>query len=288
MTEQTISFDNQNSKIYGIKHTSSISNNLNGIWIVFLHGWSGYRAGPHDIFVKMARKLTKLGFTCVRFDFRGRGYSGEKQFKASFISMSSDIHAVVKECHDNAEVRKIVLIGICSGARLGIHFIKNTSLKIDHLVEISSPPLDETVINVKMELSKARFIGSGYLSKIFTIQTYKKLINKEIDYMRIFKIVINPFRKSIAKSSTQKAKTFQRWSPGDFPVFRGTVLSIHAEMDPETELATSQISTMLSQYHIQLKTEIVEGANHSFYSTNSENIVFDKIEKWLLKIYARQ
>ena len=43
--------------------------------VVTLHGWGGYRIGPHRMIVKLCRALADAGISSLRFDFRGRGDS---------------------------------------------------------------------------------------------------------------------------------------------------------------------------------------------------------------------
>ena len=40
-----------------------------GAGVVFLHGWAGYRGGPHRMFLETARRLAEAGYHALRFDF---------------------------------------------------------------------------------------------------------------------------------------------------------------------------------------------------------------------------
>ena len=78
MSEILVNFTNQNNKLYGILHQPDFMGYKEvkkKYAVLFLHGWVGYRAGPHRLFVDLARKLCDDGFICLRFDFAGRGYS---------------------------------------------------------------------------------------------------------------------------------------------------------------------------------------------------------------------
>ena len=71
--------------VYGIWHQPV--ENEKKTAVVFLHGWAGYRAGPHDLLVKIARHLTENGYDCFRFDFRGKGYSQGDRLKTNNQTM---------------------------------------------------------------------------------------------------------------------------------------------------------------------------------------------------------
>lgn len=77
MNESCFNISIYGENIYGIWHKPCIPRNViqRDIAVVLLHGWAGYRTGPHDMLVKTARMLAENGYHCIRFDFRGKGYS---------------------------------------------------------------------------------------------------------------------------------------------------------------------------------------------------------------------
>ncbi|TDS13870.1 alpha/beta hydrolase family protein [Sphingobacterium paludis] len=283
MMEKGIQFDNKGNTIYGIEHLPIAQNNHNNKMVIFLHGWSGYRTGPHDIFVKIARRLAQIGFGCVRFDFGGRGFSDGDQLTANFPSMLADLHTVIDDITKRAYIHDIILVGMCSGARLGLYYIKYMTYgKISHLIEISSPPLNETEDNTKMEVRKFNNSLKGYFNKAFDRGTYKKFRDGEINYRHIFKILISPFL-NVAKKNDLKVVQAKRWEEKGTKYFKGAVLSIHGGKDPETALAVVQIENMLEENEIAMEKHIIEDGNHSFYSIYWEKEIIDLIEGWLLK-----
>lgn len=84
MNESVFNIKIENEQLYGIHHHSRNKNIQKGksVAIIMLHGWGGYRTGPHDMLVKLARELVHDGYDCFRFDFRGKGYSqGDRKNK---------------------------------------------------------------------------------------------------------------------------------------------------------------------------------------------------------------
>lgn len=75
MTEERtpISFDNEGQKIFGVIHRPLSPGKHPGI--LFCHGLAGHKTGKYRFYVQLAQQLTQLGFTVLRFDFRGSGDS---------------------------------------------------------------------------------------------------------------------------------------------------------------------------------------------------------------------
>ena len=90
--------------------------------VLFLHGWSGDRTGPHRMFVHAARMLAAQGYTCLRFDFRGRGDSDGAACEATIASMTADARAAVAWLRAEApQGGPLVLQAICSGCKVAIN-----------------------------------------------------------------------------------------------------------------------------------------------------------------------
>jgi len=139
--EIPVTFLNGKEKLFGILH-HPLNLELNEIpMIIFLHGSAGYRIGPHQLFVKMARFLARQGYSCLRFDFRGRGYSEETRESTGYRSMLSDLDTVIQSVNSMYKPTHIILVGICSGARTALSYIKNGKQTIHSLIELSSPLL---------------------------------------------------------------------------------------------------------------------------------------------------
>jgi hypothetical protein len=68
MNETVFDLKVNGDSIYGIWHPSVAGKNVAA---VFLHGWAGHRPGPHDMLVKLARRLSNNGSTVA--DSWGKG-----------------------------------------------------------------------------------------------------------------------------------------------------------------------------------------------------------------------
>ncbi len=91
-----------------------------GATVVTLHGWGGYRIGPHRFMVKLCRALAREGVASLRFDFRGRGDSTGEQSAATLDTMIDDACRAVELAAKRAPGNAIVLWGLCSGGNVAI------------------------------------------------------------------------------------------------------------------------------------------------------------------------
>ena len=97
MMEKPHSFHNDGAALYAMLHVpDGFRGGPGSIGVVFLHGWSGNRRGPHDILVAAARRYCDAGFPCYRFDFRGRGDSEGDADAANLATMISDTELAVR------------------------------------------------------------------------------------------------------------------------------------------------------------------------------------------------
>jgi alpha-beta hydrolase superfamily lysophospholipase len=89
-------------------------------WIVMLNAGSSYRVGPGRMHVQLARQLALLGYPCLRLDLNGIGDSvlgdPEKENDSYTATAFRDVALVCDYLHTLQPGRRIVLMGLCSGA----------------------------------------------------------------------------------------------------------------------------------------------------------------------------
>jgi len=292
MIENPITFQNRGELISGIQHMSESQEAKNSSVVVFLHGFAGYRIGPHRFFVKLARQLTQSGYVCIRFDFRGRGYSEGKREDTSYKTMVSDMDAVLNDINKRFTPKRLILIGICSGTRTALYYIKNKTNRIDALIGLSSPPLTN-ISSVTVAATHTRSVIEEYAHKARSFETWKRLFHGDINTKMVTRIINKNLQaigyaiktKVFRSNSKKHPRIPQKLNTNFFPNFRGDVLLIHGEKDPDTPVAINQISALLSKHGIVFQKQIIKGANHSFYSLNWENEISKSIQDWLCEKY---
>lgn len=287
MNEQPITFKNKGELISGILHLPARNFKAYKSIVVFLHGFAGYRIGPHQLFVKLARQLSLDGHTCIRFDFRGRGYSQGKREITSYKTMVSDLDVVLKDIHEQFHPTQLFLLGICSGTRTALYYIKNKSYRVDGLIGLSSPALTN-VSNLSTTTRHTKSILQEYIYKAKNKENWRRLLKGETNTGMITRIINNNIKgiwfalcsKISIRTSSKKTKKAQNKNM-PFSSFTGEVLLIHGERDPETPIALKQISGLLLKHNIPYQQRIIQKANHSFYSLKWEKEIIDLTSTWL-------
>lgn len=248
--------------------------------VVFLHGAGGYRTGPHDLFVKLARELTACGYCCIRFDFRGWGYSG-RGTSAPTGSMLEDIAAVLAYVRTELGIGRVTLAGICYGAKLALYYAKAYTDPLESLILLSCESL-RSEIKSTVALNQAGRHSRMYLVKLFRKETWNKIVAGEIHYKKIVSIIVAPFRRVRKRKPSHPDKPFSPVRP--FCGLQGGVLLIYGGKDPETALALPQIRHLLTSHSIPFDVHLVAGANHSFYSIGWSEEICDKMKAWLIAL----
>jgi uncharacterized protein len=290
MPEQTINIGERDERISCILHTPTVEQKQK-IIVVFMHGWAGYRIGPHQMFVKYARQLSEMGYYSMRFDFRGRGYSAGKRNETSNTTMLFDLEQIISYLMGNIRPDKIILLGICSGAKLAMYYAKSGRQRIDGVIEMSSSLLRHDA-EAQVIVNRKKNSISNYLTKEKLI----KLVSGGVELKKIFEV---PFRyitylshfviDSTKRSNKSKTPSQTKIIKADtsFKNYSGTsFLLIHGEKDPETEVSLNQITSLLEKYDLKCDSHVIKGANHSFYSANWEVEIFDLIKNWMIKHHS--
>ncbi|MCD7963235.1 MAG: alpha/beta hydrolase [Rikenellaceae bacterium] len=274
MNDKLFSLEVDNEYIHGIIHKPEIPFTKA---IVFLHGWGGHRTGPHDMFVKFSRKLTDLGYLCLRFDFRGKGFSGSMGYNATNRSMLEDIEVILRYVKNSCGIDDISIVGICSGAKLGLYYSLNGDITVNNFVCLSSAPL-RPVDNPQSVAVRKTVVGfREYISKLFYRETWAKIFKNEVDYKTIIYSFLNPFK---AKKTKVKSARTDRNNVIKGKNISGKVLIINGGKDTETPETVKQVEALMRKYDIDFSTYIIAGANHSFYSILLEQEIMNIMGKW--------
>jgi dienelactone hydrolase len=204
--------------------------------------------------------------------------------------MLFDLEQVISYLNATIRYNKIILLGICSGAKLAIYYAKAGKQKIDGVIEMSSSLL-RTDSESQAKINKKKNSILNYLNKEKLIKLatgdvkFRKLIEVPIRYASFLTHSIADRFKGKKSKTRPQSKTvvadssFKNYTSAPF-------LLIHGEKDPETDVTLQQITSLLEKYNLGYHKHIITGANHSFYSVKWEMEIFDIIRNWMLKNYS--
>lgn len=289
MNEQVFDIEVKGDAVYGIWHHPDSEGNIpdKNVGIIFLHGWAGHRPGPHDMLIKLARRLSADGYDCFRFDFRGKGYSQGDRKHTGNHSMMEDLEAVLLFVNKSLNNPSIVLTGICSGAKLAFYYARNGNLPITHVIDLSSPVLRQQEVSSTLAINQVKNTTKQYINKFFNRETWQRLVNGEIHFSVVCRNISKPLSQLFAGKRKASNQNVNKEPPKNKPEkkpfgkLKGQMLLIHGEKDPSTVPALRQINQMLYNHQIPSEIHIVKDANHSFYSLAWEDEIISVIQNWL-------
>ncbi len=274
--EQHFFFENQGESLLAVAH---IPPQKRPGTLVFLHGWAGYRAGPHQMFVKMARRAAERGFLAVRFDFRGRGDSQGDPFATTLTTMISDTVALARVVAEDYDVERMALTGDCSGSEVAIGAAPLIE-QMDSLVLWSAPIVGGE--RSAAQRAKRRHILSQYLAKLFRWETWAKLVGGRLRVDMIRNALVGG-GKGAGEEGAEIDKRID-WLR-QFAQFSGERLFIYGGNDPTGPASVEHYRHLTGQAEHDFHNHIVEGSNHAFYSLAWEEEVIRTSLNWLERQY---
>ena len=240
--------------------------------ILFLHGWSGDRTGPHRIFVQVARALTDEGFLCLRPDFRGRGLSDGEHGEASIASMAEDAAYALEQLNSLLpENTPLYVAAICSGCKVAI------TLAADHpeiakMLLLSAESMG-SLRSGQTDANKTKKALKTYLKKLTRPETWKKIVTGKVQTKMVTKALVRHETRSddeaVAEDRTLKA----------FEQFRSPLHFVFGGSDPDAPGSMAAYKTYCETHGIPHTMHLVPHAGHSYYSVKwTEEVMETSLE----------
>jgi len=118
--QEPVIFHNQGQKIFGMLHIPEQPYKPPFPALVMLHGFTGNKIEPHQLFVKAARRFEAEGILTLRFDFRGCGESEGLFEELTIEGEISDARKAMELVRGRGDVRKdhVALLGLSFGGAI--------------------------------------------------------------------------------------------------------------------------------------------------------------------------
>jgi pimeloyl-ACP methyl ester carboxylesterase len=243
--------------------------------IILLHGWAGYRGGPHQMFIKLGRQAAQAGYGCLRFDFRGRGDSEGDPKATSLSTMIVDAQRAAEVMAEHCGPVPLALVGDCSGSEVALG-AGALIPAVERMVLWSAPPV--AADRQEMHKAKRASLLRTYLRKALRPQTWRRLLRREIRLDRVQQTIRTGGLG--AGELGQESDREVDWL-GRFLGFPGRILFIYGSNDPTTPACLQHYEELTAQTERPFERHLVEGANHAFYSLAWEREVIDTTLRWL-------
>jgi alpha/beta superfamily hydrolase len=242
--------------------------------IVFLPGWSGDRCGPHRMFVHAARRLAAQGFTCLRFDFAGRGDSDPLPQPATIASMTADARAALAWLQANhPDGGPLTLLAICSGCKVAIG------------AAAQEPAVARLALWSAESMGSLRHAATGrrkllamlraYAAKLLRRETWRKLARGQLRPRMVGRALVSAEVRSPEEARAEDAalRLFQK--------FRGDLLLVFGGSDPDAPGSSAAYSAFCERHGIRQTSHLIPHAGHSYYGLAWEAELFRITESWL-------
>jgi pimeloyl-ACP methyl ester carboxylesterase len=264
-----------------------------------LHGWSGYRSGPHQMLTRAARAFSAQGHGVLRFDFGGRGDSQGDCATASLATMAGDVEAALGWCRANSyDSSGIVLLGLCSGCEVAL--AAATMPGVCGLALWSAPVFAAAASPRRTARKRADNLKT-YARKLLQPNTYARLLRGRLDLHGIARALRasggeNRNREAPVAGPDATVKGTTAGNEGEsgalpggwreaalarFGRYRKPLLLVYGSADPTTPEA---LAWYRERYRGEAQVHCIVGANHSYYGLDWERQVIAHTAAWLLRL----
>ncbi len=227
--------------------------------LLFLHGWSGDRTGPHRLFTRYARLQTQSGALCVRPDFIGRGLSDGAASDAAIARMADNADAALAYLKSQLPAdAPITVVAICSGCKVAIT-LASRHPEIARLVLWSAESMG-SLRSSATGLRKTVKALQTYLRKLFRPETWKKLLKGQVNTGMVTKALVKHETRSAAEAEQEDATLKQ------FRAFRHPILFVFGGSDPDAAGSSAAYSRYCKTNGIPFTLHTIPHAGHSYYS----------------------
>ena len=228
--------------------------------VALVHGWSGYRIGPHRILTRTARRLNAAGYTTLHFDLRGRGDSEGEYERTDLDMMIADTQRAMAFLRAEAGCETVSLLGICSGANVALGAATLES-DVPAVVAWSALPFQKQAEGQASVRRKANL--AAYARKLLRPATWAKLLTGRVRFDLVGKALK---ADGAATADGRNLKDSSRDILADLATYRGRILFVHGDRDAEGMAGRKHFMDFCGENGVDAEFHLVEGANHSFYS----------------------
>jgi pimeloyl-ACP methyl ester carboxylesterase len=254
--------------------------------VVFLNAGANHRVGPNRLYVSLARDLAARGYPAFRFDAGGIGDGapppGTAENRVYSKDSVADVKAAMTYLTSIRDVRRFVLVGICSGGFLAFHTSADDARVAGQI--IINPQTFEWRRGDPLTLTPKRSFKSTryYLQAIWRPATWTLALRGEIDFRGVAGALQ---RRSIERIAVRLKGAIARWRGLPEPrseverVFRAVSdrgvrsLLIFSSQDGGLDMIERHLGTSASSMapHANFRLEIVDGADHTFTPRRSQD-----------------
>lgn len=233
---------------------------------IVLHGWGTYRAGPHDMLIKLSRELARRGVPALRFDFRGRGESEGDFYQTDLDAMLEDALEAAEELKRLVPVEFVGAVGLCSGANVALGAAAHFGM-FDRVVALSALPF-QSHKPLAQELRRTGGMLSRMLRKAAHPSTWFRLLTGKVRISKVLKTLFGGEGGKVRTpdGGTRNLKDSRYDLMAELARYRGRILFVWGSADPEGMGAKVHFEDFVRAHSLDAEFRVIEGASHNFHS----------------------
>ena len=285
MMETPLFLKNKNYNLFGVIHEPEPrkSNKLNELkkqttGIVFCHPFAEEKLIAHRVMVNLARRLTKEGISCFRFDYMGHGDSDGNFEDSTIETRLSDIQCAIEFLKERTGVKRVGLLGVRLGATLA-------ALTCNNVSEINSLILISPIIEGKPYIDQC--LRSNLTTQMFT---YKKITKdrKQLISDLMADKTVNIDGYLLTKALYQQIKTINLLTE---PLVSPQNILILQVSRKENQPIEEGIEKLFIKYKAKSDEKELLNAKEDYFWTDTKMYnshvrnVQEAIVKWLRRVY---
>ena len=238
---------------------------------------------------RLAHRLAAEGFHVARFDYHGVGEStGEVRTFRLDEPFTEDLAAVIRWLGNEHDLKRIVLMGTCFGARTALA----GAADIPGLegAALFPPPVRDLALGEQF----TSYPFSWYVKKLFKIRTFRRLLNAR--FRRGYRHLVKNKMRSVGESRPRRSSDeTSRRALDASPAFlrnlkallaRGLpVYVLYGDADADYEdfarARSGELGSVMDRAGRQLRLDVIRGHVHGMTNIENQDLVIDLLTEWV-------
>ncbi len=256
--------------------------------VLILNAGFIHRIGPNRLHVRLARRLSKLGFPVLRFDFSGIGDSPPSRTAIPFDRRALD---EAREAMDFLQrtcgAQSFIPVGICSGADVGFA-VAQADDRVIGAILINGGVFGLEIPDKTLREAERRIMARYYRSRLWDLKSWARLMRGRSNLEAIRQMVVRFFRKrsialGVAGSSDPDSSALHRLKD------RGVeVLAVYSEGSIAWDILHLSLGIDAITAFDNVRLEYVESCDHVFTPLWAQTRLLDLIAGWATGVSKAQ
>ena len=251
--------------------------------VLLLNAGMLHRVGPNRLHVKLARRLSELGYPNLRFDFGGIGDSspGPEDLAEVLAQLQAECGLAMDYLQSSLGIERFVLVGMCSGADIAL-CVANHDSRVVGSGLINGRFFDSIEDTTLWAEAEERTRARHYRSRLCDWKSWRRVVTGQTNYRALLRHLgfrvwrrraISP-SASVSSPNSFKSKLLALKSP---------ILLVYSDGSSSWELARMRLGESLPCPHRRglIQIECLAQTDHVFTSLAHQAQLIAMVAEWL-------